>query len=296
MRITLLHNATAGSQYHPPAELVELARAAGHEVSYSSAVDEDLDRKLQDASDVVLVAGGDGTVADVARRLVGRDTALAVLPHGTANNIAAALGVTGTSDAIINGLATAPRRQLDVVTARGPWGSSRWLESAGNGLFGAMLRQAARERGDGTMDRPRALRLLQRELALLRPRQCAVAADGVDCSGSFLVLAAMNTPCIGARVCLAPQADPGDGWLDLAMVRAPLRRELDAWLTAMLEGTEYPEPPVELRRARRIRIEWDGATGHLDDQPWPTHDGNDRSWVELQIVDPPLTVLVGTAA
>jgi hypothetical protein len=46
------------------------------------------------------------------------------------------------------------------------------------------------------------------------------------------------------------------------MVRAPLRRELDAWLTALLEGAENPAPPAELRRARRIRVEWDVATGH----------------------------------
>jgi diacylglycerol kinase family enzyme len=295
VRITLVHNPTAGSQEHSAADLVGLVRAAGHDVRYCSTKDEGLERMLADPGDLVLVAGGDGTVADVCRRLVGRRISLAILPLGTSNNVANALGVDRDPKAVVAGLQHGRQTPLDIAMARGPWGSGRWIESAGLGVFGAMLRDAAKD--DAPTDRRTSgVRRLQRELARLRPRHCAVAADGKDCSGSFLVLAAMNIACIGPRVCLANAADPGDGWLDLVMVHAGDREALDRWLAHQLDKGKEAVPPVEVRRVRRLRMEWDPGTGHLDDHAWP--DGaaeNSRSWVELEITDPPQTVVIGPA-
>src|SRR5689334_16376550 len=80
VRVTLLHNPVAGQQRPAAAELVELVRAQGHEVRYCSTGDHGVDRMVADPGELVLVAGGDGTVAEACRRLVGRHVPLAILP------------------------------------------------------------------------------------------------------------------------------------------------------------------------------------------------------------------------
>jgi len=52
--------------------LVELLCAAGHKVNYQSSKEKKWKKALKNPGDIVAVAGGDGTVGKVARRLIGR--------------------------------------------------------------------------------------------------------------------------------------------------------------------------------------------------------------------------------
>ena len=98
MQITLIHNPGAGDGSHPDQqELQGMIKAAGHDVFYQSARNEEWADALQRPADLVVVAGGDGTVARVARRLIGGNLPFTALPMGTANNISKSLGLLGKS-------------------------------------------------------------------------------------------------------------------------------------------------------------------------------------------------------
>ena len=84
MRVTLIHNPGAGRQEYDAKALMKLLRRAGHRPRYQSSKDKGWDRALDKRADLVVVAGGDGTVAAVARRMVRRGVPVAVLPAGTA--------------------------------------------------------------------------------------------------------------------------------------------------------------------------------------------------------------------
>src|SRR4051812_14757978 len=89
MRVTLIYNPGAGDDDQPGAgDLERLVRAAGHEIACVSSKDAGWEAALDRPADVIAVAGGDGTVGRVARRLAGRNVPLTMLPMGTANNIA----------------------------------------------------------------------------------------------------------------------------------------------------------------------------------------------------------------
>ena len=305
MRATLIHNPTAGSAQPSAETLMGWLRAAGYDVRYASSKRKAYADALEDPGDLVVAAGGDGTVTKVARRLVGQDVPLAILPIGTANNIATTLGISGAPDAIIRALPTAQRRWLDVGTARGPWGESRFIESAGVGLFASMLEHAERlaesrahgATGDDSF--ANSVRGARKLLAAQPARFCRIEADGDDLSGRYALAVAMNIKRIGSTLEIAPDADAEDGKLDLVLLREDDRQTLDAHLAQLLD----PEPapfPLGPRRVAVARIAWDLAAGHLDDARWPAptdaeaYATDEPPLVELAILDRPLAILIAS--
>jgi len=274
MRVTLVHNPEAGSGDHLGTELLARLRAARHDAEYTSTEAASLTRALQRHPEVILAAGGDGTIGAVARLMAAHtpEVPLAILPVGTANNIAASLGVHGDVNDIVAGLDSDARRTLDIPTARAPWGNAKFVESAGVGAFAAMLRDAEREEANGVATgRPnpghRGARL-RRVLAHTRPRHWYVNADGDDLSDDYLLVMLLNTSYVGPRLALAPEADAGDGQLDLLLVREADRQALGAYLDAFA-GDDEPTLSIPTRRVTRVRLGWQAAHGHIDDHLWP---------------------------
>ena len=130
MRITLIHNPGAGRTDHRGKdELVALIEEAGHSVRYQSSKDDDWEEALNKPSDLVVAAGGDGTVGRVARGMVGRNVPVSVLPAGTANNIARTLGLADRSpEELVRGWAEARRVKLDIGMVSGPFGKRSFVE------------------------------------------------------------------------------------------------------------------------------------------------------------------------
>ena len=94
MRATLIHNPGAGDDRQPTGRQIEvLMKEAGYKVRYQSTKEKGWTKVLKKEADFVVVAGGDGTVSKVARRLIGTGVPIAVLPVGTANNISRTLGI-----------------------------------------------------------------------------------------------------------------------------------------------------------------------------------------------------------
>jgi diacylglycerol kinase (ATP) len=75
--------------------------------------------------DTILACGGDGTVHEVLQKLVGTDVALGVVPLGTANALAADLGLIASP-------AKVARKLLDAVPVRVSVGRIHYQDSAGN--------------------------------------------------------------------------------------------------------------------------------------------------------------------
>src|SRR5689334_25394886 len=93
-RVTLIHNPNAGDERQPSAgQLQALLKEAGYKVRYQPTAESGWEKRLKRPTDIVAVAGGDGTVHKVARRLIGTDIPIALLPMGTANNISKTLGI-----------------------------------------------------------------------------------------------------------------------------------------------------------------------------------------------------------
>src|SRR5918996_3204794 len=113
MQITLMHNPRAGDAEHGKKKLMVALAKAGHQAIYQSTKKSDYKKALKKPADLVLAAGGDGTVIKVAYRLIDTGIPLSVLPLGTANNLARALGFVAAPEQIIANLENGRKRVFD---------------------------------------------------------------------------------------------------------------------------------------------------------------------------------------
>jgi diacylglycerol kinase (ATP) len=279
VRVTLIHNPGAGEQgEHDRETLMKLLRRAGHKARYQSVKEKSWDRVLDKRADLVVVAGGDGTVAGVTRRMVGRDVPVAILPAGTANNIARSFGLLKKPfEELVGSWRDARRVRLDVGIASGPWGQRYFVEGLGAGLFAELLvrseeKQEEREK-EKKAKRPAkvvdgALRRLKEAAETAEPVEIAAQLDGVDISGRYLLFEAVNLPFIGPNLYIAPDTKAGDGQLEVVLVpesqRGKLVRYLDHWQENRERLSLLPS-----RRGKHLQIEWTGFALHIDDKLRP---------------------------
>jgi diacylglycerol kinase family enzyme len=282
MKVTLIHNPDAGSDDLPCGEEpVDLIRRAGHQLVYQSSKDSHWKTALNKPADLIAVAGGDGIVGAVAKLMIGKGTPIAVLPLGTANNIAKTLNLMDVSLAqLINEWSHARRKKFDSGIANGPWGSAHFVEGLGIGLFTDMMtRLDARGNVDlAHLTEPEekitsVLEMLQARLLTCPEIELHVSVDGRDLSGEYILFEVMNIKSIGPNLFLAPDADPGDGFFDVVCLTRGAQETLDRCLEECKEGNPSPNG-LPVRRGKRIHIEWEGTPIHIDDQAWPENGAN----------------------
>jgi diacylglycerol kinase family enzyme len=271
MRATLLHNPAAGEDPVASDVLVADLRSAGIEPTYIHVHRGEL-ALPDDLGELVVVAGGDGTVGRVAKGLAGRGVPLAILAIGTANNVARALGQLGGMRQLAAEWQKGVRVPFDLGVARRAGRSARFIESFGGGAFAAMI---AGGEARGPPDRAglsgnridRGLMMLRDAIATVPCRRWQMHIDEEELEGEFLFVEAMNIPYLGSGVPVAPRADPTDGWLDVVLATARDRVGLVEHLDARLKGLSA-SPDLAVRRARRVRLELAVGDVHADDEVW----------------------------
>jgi diacylglycerol kinase (ATP) len=268
VKISLVYHEDAGDGVMA-GHLHHLLERAGHQLIQMVENDADLESVLVGPTDLVVAAGGDGTVWRAARALAGRGRPLAILPLGTANNIARSLGIRGSPEELIDGWRQAQLRPLDIGVARSERGESRFVEAIGSGLISAgivEMERAPSRHGEEDADAKlaRAVRTYRDVLSRLRPRRWRFTADGEVVEGELLLLEVLNIASVGPNLVLSPDADPSDGHLDVVSAGEAERDEVDEYLRQRAAGCEV-RMSLPTRRARRVEISgWDDM--HLDDQ------------------------------
>jgi diacylglycerol kinase (ATP) len=294
MKVTLIHNPDAGDDEQPSGEeILRLIQSTGHAAEYQSSKEENWHSALKEPAEIIAVAGGDGIVGKVAKRLVGRQIPMAILPIGTANNIATSLGLTNRKlTELISGWGTARRVNFDVGIASGPWGLTYFIEGIGVGLFtDTMCQIDARDNmnvayaDDSAKEITSAMKVLRERLKSYRAKTLKLTLDQRDLSGEYILVEAMNTRYLGPNLCLAPEANFCDGLLDVVSVSTAEHGQLRKYLSDYTK-TKVSSGPFMVHNGRHLQIELGDFLIHFDDDLWPENDSTYPSTVMDVKVDP----------
>lgn len=273
MRITLVHNPTAGNEDHKGKHLQKLIRDAGHEVVYQSSKD-DLYKALKDPGDLVVVAGGDGTVRKTALQIIDLKVPIAIMPMGTANNISKSLGISGTPEELIAHWPKAKHKKFPVGMASSSWGKEMFIEGLGLGIFARAISLLERIDKQAPQDFSSTYDKLYRDISSLiilvaesNPTELKITIDGKDYSGPYLFLEVMNMNFIGPNLHLAPEADPSDNHLNFVFLSEANRENFANYLTKRFSGKDV-SLPVDMVSGYHMQIHWQGTEIHLDDKLW----------------------------
>ncbi len=260
MRATLVYNPKSGEAASED-ELLEQLEGIGWQVDRCLAKKE-LDDCVCHGADVVVVAGGDGTISKVAKRLAGTSIPLAIVPMGTANNVARSLGLGVEPTTAVRALRRATGRPIDLGVVRNRRRRDYFLEGFGVGVFAYVMGEKA---GKSDKKLRKALALIADELDEYEARHFELEVDGVDHSGKYVLAAVMNARSFGPALALAPDAKCDDGELDVVLVRPEARAALVTHLRRAAQEGDIALPTFETIRAERVRLRADGRWAHIDD-------------------------------
>lgn len=269
--VKLIHNSKAGKGSYTKNQLKALMASHDFYCDYYAAQNKKW-KKMKPGITFLSIAGGDGTLRKVVLKLWNYLSSnvmpLAILPLGTANNIAGALGILGKVPQILPSWKQSRLQPFDVGKVGGKYYSGLFLESIGFGLFPRLIREM--EKLPVNPDSPAeelklAIRTLHDLVYSFEAHPCRIIIDNREYAGNFLWLEIMNINRIGPNVHLAPDARFDDGFLDIVLIPECQRALLWSYIMQHRKNPNVAAP-FKVIRGKKIKVIWMGKEMHVDDQ------------------------------
>ncbi len=199
-------------------------------------------------SDLVVAAGGDGTINEVVNGLAGSDATLGVIPLGTANVLALETGIPTDPERACRLLLHGRPRALSLGLA----GRRHFVLMAGAGFDGLVvysIAKAARKRpGKGTYVAAGLRALVTARVPLL-----SVTAPGMpDLTGTGIVVG--NGRLYGGRFSVTPGARLEEPRLQVCLFKGRRRIDWAGYAWGVLRGTHDLYGNVSLFKTERVRV------------------------------------------
>lgn len=229
-------------------------RGPGHAFDLASAA-------VAEGYEGVVSIGGDGTVNEVGRALLGTPTKLGIIPVGSGNGLARHLGIPLRPAWAVRLLTNGRSLTIDSGSVNG----QPFFCTMGVGFDAEVAHAFATgpRRGFGQY-----LRIGWRAFRQHRPMRQHFEADGCRYEQDAFVMTIANASQYGNNAHIAPQAHIADGWLDLCWL-APFPVWQAADYVRRLFGDSLPAAPhYGTQRVRRLCLEAEsGLFYHLDGEP-----------------------------
>jgi YegS/Rv2252/BmrU family lipid kinase len=235
------------------------------EIASCPAAREDLDSiiaaAVRNGVEVVFAVGGDGTVHEVARRLIDQPVALGIVPTGSGNGFARHLGLSIEPSNLLRAVATASVATIDTAEVNG----KPFLGVMGVGFDAFIAERFASStvRGMFTYVRDGIL-----AYASYRAQKYEVTIDGKTTIENAFVVAVANSSQYGNNARIAPLASLQDGLLDVVIIRDVSILGVPEMMARLFSGSLHRSRNVTTIQGKEIVIRRDSAgPAHLDGEP-----------------------------
>ncbi len=269
---TLLHNPGAGEEAHTKEVISNLIESEGYKCHYASIKEAGWE-EINAETGLVVIAGGDGTVRTVAEKVLSGKIAdhplFALLPTGTANNIAKTLGLTGTQEEIIRSWKKMNIKSVNLWNIRNLPGAKFFVEGLGFGVFPQLISEMKGHNPAASdtieMKLQTAMKVLYNIIQSYEAADCEINADGIKYRGKFLLAEVMNICSVGPNLHLAPYADPEDGMLEIVLISEDQKESFSDYILSKINGTNQIFRGTTLK-AKSVQIKCERNLIHVDDE------------------------------
>ena len=239
---------------------------------------------LRSGFDLVVAAGGDGTISDVIDGLVGTSIPLGIVPTGTGNLVARDLGIPSGIDDAVRVIAEAPRsRKIDAMRI----GDRVFVLNVSVGFSAAVIRGTS-QGNKHRFGRIAYLGAIISKIFTSRPRTLVVTADGARHEYHALEVAIMNCGMLAKMLYpKGPEIRIDDGRLDVFILGIRTIREYPRFVIGMLAGRPADFVSRYTGAERRVTIR--------SDVPLPVQADGDiigTTPIEVELLPGAVTVLV----
>lgn len=248
-------------------------------------VDGIIDRAEAEGFDVVFAVGGDGTVHETAKRLIGRKPALGIFPIGSGNGFARHIGLP--VDPAVTLESCRGGRIVTIDTA----------EVNGNPFLGVMGIGFDAEVSDRfASSTVRGLQTYVKEglraFAEYHAQEYEVTCAGETRREKAFVIAIANASQYGNNARIAPLASLQDGLLDVVIVHDLTLLNAPLLLARLFQGTLHQAGGVSMTQCPDVHIRRPSAgSAHLDGEPFSLPEE-----IHVRIVPKSLRLLVPDSA
>lgn len=261
-RARIIYNPTSGREIfkrHLPDVLVRLEKA-GYETSCHATTGagdatEAARKAVEREFDLVVAAGGDGTINEVVNGIADQDyrPKLAIIPVGTTNDFARAIGVPrsieGACDIIANGEAV----PIDIGSVTNEGKTRYFINIAGGGRLTEL-----------TYEVPSKLKTMLGQLAYylkgiemlpsIKATEARIEYDGKVFEGEIMLFLLSLTNSVGGFEKLAPDSSLNDGMFDLIILKKTNLAEFIRLVTLAARGEHINDPHLIYTKANRVKV------------------------------------------
>ena len=229
------------------AKIAQLLLAKGYKVAFTEYAGhaEVLAREATD--EVVVAVGGDGTVNEVARGIVGTEKALGIIPCGSGDGLARHLGLSHNIEKALRTIEQGECKRMDTAEVNG----RLFLSVCGVGFDAVVSERFAKSGKRGLVSYIRQGLKTWRDYA---PEKYIINIDGNRIEVEALFITVGNSDQWGNNAKIAPLADCCDGILDITIVEKFSVWEMPILALRLMTGTLQRSRKVHCYKGKRIRI------------------------------------------
>jgi diacylglycerol kinase (ATP) len=269
-RIALLVNPVSGKGRGARllAPVGDRLRSAGVDVDVDVIVGRDADEAFDlvrtvvagdPGVDGVVAVGGDGLVNLAVQVVAGTAVPLGIIPAGSGNEVARALGIPrGDPLAAADLVLAGTTRAVDLGRADG-----RWFAGVLGSGFDSMVNERA-NRMSWPTGRSRYNLAILAELRVFRPVPFVLELDGERWETEAMLVAVGNGSSYGGGMRVCPDARLDDGLLDVTVLGPISKPEFLRVFPSVYKGTHVHHRAVTVRRARTVVLSSPGVTAYAD--------------------------------
>lgn len=210
---------------------------------------------------IVVAVGGDGSVNETGKSLIGTESALSIIPTGSGNGLARHLGVPMELKAAVQLLNKASFKKVDTAKMN----NEVFLGTAGVGFDAHIGKKfdEAPSRGFWTY-----FKLTLKELLSYSSGNYTFEIDGEKMERKAFLICFANSNQWGNNVFISPNSKLDDGWLRIIVIRKMPLIIAPFFAMKLFRKTVHTSRYFEEFKGKVIQLKQNNSIAHLDGDPY----------------------------